>query len=168
MKGAKRITFFAICVAISVALTAFEMTLPIITSIPGGKLGLANVVFLFVMYKYGCFNAFIINILRTFVVSFLFTGANAFAYSFFGAFISSIVMILLFKTLKDKMSPIGISVFGAYFHSLAQVTLSAIQLWSFYVYYYFITLSFISIVSGIVTGFCAKYFIDFTKGDILK
>ena len=168
MKKTKKITFFSFLIAISVALSGFEMSLPMVTSIPGGKLGLANVVFLFVIYKFNPLDALVINLMRTIIVSFLFSGANTLIYSFCGALISGIVMILLFKILKDKISPVGISVCGAYFHLLSQVTVYAIVLNSIYVYYYFIILSFLSIFSGIITGYSAKFFIDFTKGDILK
>lgn len=168
MSKTKKITLLSFFTAIAVVIGMLEASLPIVTSIPGGKLGLANALIIIIMYKYGNKNAFIVSILRALIICLLHSGANAFIYSISGAFVSTLVMIIVKKAFNEKITPIGLSVLGAFFHNLAQVTISAVMLKSFYVYYYFAILSLISVISGVVSGVCAKYFIDFTKGEYYK
>lgn len=157
---AKDITIPAVLTAVAICISILESSLPIIPSIPGGKLGISNVIILIILYRNGACDALIVNLIRAAMVSFLWSGANAFAYSFFGALISSLVMIFLFKILKSKVTPIGLSVAGAFFHNLTQVVIASISLGSASVLGYVVVLSVISIISGFLTGLAAKIFIN--------
>lgn len=168
MSKTKKITVLSLFTAIAVVLGIFEASLPFVTSIPGGKLGLANALIIIIMYKYGNKNALAISILRALIVCLLHSGANALIYSVSGAFVSTLLMIIAKKTFDEKVTPIGLSVLGAFFHNLTQVAISALMLNSFSVFYYFSILASISVASGILTGICAKYFIEFTKGEYYK
>lgn len=167
MNKTRKIVNLSLFTAMSVVISIIEASLPVISNVPGGKLGISNAIFIILLYKYSICDAVIVNLMRTFISSLLYGGVNAMIYSFSGALLSSIIMIVLFLCLEDKISPVGLSVAGAFFHNLAQVSVASVLVKSFYVYYYFSYLSFISIISGIVTGIFAKFYIDFTKGRIL-
>jgi heptaprenyl diphosphate synthase len=167
MNKTRKIVILSLFTAISVIISIIEASLPALSNVPGGKLGICNAIFIILLYKYSIYDAIMVNILRTVVSSLLYGGFNLFIYSFSGAVLSSVIMIVLFLILKDKISPVGLSVAGAFFHNLAQVSVAAVLVNSFYVYSYFSYLSFISIISGTVTGIFAKFYIDFTKGRIL-
>ena len=168
MNNTKKVVTLSLFTAISVIISIVEASLPVISAVPGGKLGISNAIFIILMYKYSVKDAVIVNIMRTVISSLLYGGVNSLIYSFSGALLSSIVMIVLFLSFKNKISPVGLSVAGAFFHNLAQVSIAAVLVKSFYVYYYFSYLAFISIISGIVTGIFAKFYIEFTKGEVYK
>ena len=153
--------------AIAIVLSIIESSMPIITSIPGGKLGLANIIIIVVMYRFSCSAAFYVNVIRALIVCLLYSGANSIPFSVLAAIISSLVIIASYKIFKERISPVGISVLGAFFHNLTQVCVSAVMLKSAAIFSYFTALIPIGLVSGIITGICAKSFLDFTKlGDV--
>ena len=167
--SAKNMTRLSLLCAISICLSAVESFLPVISAVPGGKLGLANVVILIIIYEFDPYSAVFVNILRAVLSSLMFSGANAFLYSVCGAVLSSAAMLGLYKLPKDKISPIGISVAGAFMHNLGQVLVSSLMLKNTAVISYICPLSVISVVSGCVTGYGALYFIKHkTTGDFYE
>lgn len=71
----KKFTRLSILLALSVALNILETALPLFeTNIPGLRLGLANIVTLFIIYQYDLKDAFYVGILRVFLVGILRTG----------------------------------------------------------------------------------------------
>ena len=67
----RRITIMAMCVALAMILSYVESMIPS-PGIPGVKLGLANIVVVFALYKLGWKKAVGISLLRVFLVSLLF------------------------------------------------------------------------------------------------
>ncbi len=86
----------AICVVISIIESYFTL---ISDFIPGLKLGLANVIILFALYKYNFNKALMISIIRVFIVALIRTGFGFnFLFSLGGALLSIIAMSLVKKT----------------------------------------------------------------------
>ena len=122
----------AMAVVISIIESYFTFFLEII---PGLKLGLANIVILFALYKYGFKKALLISLIRVVVVSLLRTGFGInFLFSLSGALLSIVVMSLFKKT---KLSIIGVSVLGSTFHSIGQVLMGILVLDNYNVMYFF-------------------------------
>lgn len=145
-------------------LNAFESTLPILNLIPGGKLGIANVVTLIAMYLFGGTYAIFVSSLRTIVSCMLYGGLNAFMYSFSGAVVSCIFMIITKNILKDKVSPIGVSVVGAVSSNITQVAVAWLVLRSSSLLWYLGALILIGVVSGTALGYIAKETLKRIKG----
>ncbi|MBE7030219.1 MAG: Gx transporter family protein [Ruminococcaceae bacterium] len=140
--------------AVGIALHIAEGLLPAVGMIPGGKIGLANVVTVIVLFAWGGRAAFCVNIVRALVASLLTGGGMSMVYALAGAVCSCAVMILLSR-LKH-LSPIGVSVAGAATHNAAQVAVAAIILRTGALVPYLAILLAISCVSGIGVGIVAS------------
>lgn len=148
----KKFSRLSILLALSVSLNILESLIPFFNGyIPGIKLGLANIISLYVLYKFSLKDAFYLGILRVFLVSILRTGifSTYFFFSLSGAILSIIMMHIGMKYLK--LSVIGVSILGSIFHSIGQI-LVAIILLHFNMIYYLPWILLISIPSGILTG----------------
>lgn len=159
----KKITRLSMLLALSVVLNIIESFIPVFNgSIPGLKLGLANVVVLIVLYLYSWKDALYISMLRVLLVGILRTGlfSVAFFFSLGGSFLSVIVMTLFKKT---KLSIIGISILGSISHSIGQILIAIILIQNVYIVYYVPWLLLFSIPTGILTGYLSKYSIDYLK-----
>ena len=70
-KGVYRLTYIAIMVALATALHVVEALIPIPYVVPGAKLGLANIVALYVVMTSGFGDAMAVSLLRTLLGSLL-------------------------------------------------------------------------------------------------
>lgn len=164
----KKFTRLSILLALSVVLNIAESLIPLFNGIiPGFKLGLANIVTIFILYKYNVKDALYVGILRIFLVGILRTGLfnTHFLFSISGCIIS-IFMMFIFKKYF-KLSIIGVSVIGSIFHSIGQVIIVMLILNSNMLYYLPWLLLF-SIPTGIIVGIIAKYLIENFDQDLIE
>ena len=148
--------------ALSVALNVIEASLPLFNGyIPGLKLGLANIVTLFIIYQFSLKDAFYVGILRVFLVGILRTGlfSTTFFFSLGGVLLSIICMYLTKKFLK--LSIVGVSIIGSIAHSTGQVLTSILLLQMSSMIYYLPWLLLFSIPTGILVGLICKQLIKF-------
>lgn len=127
------------------------------TGIPGGKLGLANIVSLANIFMFGGANALVISTIRAFLGSLMFTSASSIPYAVLGAFFSTIVMIFIKKYFYPKISEIGISIFGAAVHNYIQLMVAAVVFQNTRIFSYASVLTVISVLAGFLTGVQVKY-----------
>lgn len=148
-----KIAYLGLCTALALILAYAEILLPpLYAAVPGIKLGLPNVVIIFVLYRFGIKEAAGVSFLRIALVSILFGNAMAFAYSVAGAVLSLTVMAVLRKT--NLFSPVGVSTAGAVLHNAGQILMAAILLGTAEIGYYMIVLAATGTVSGILVGIC--------------
>lgn len=158
----KKTINFSMLLSLSVVLSIFESLIPIINgSIPGLKLGLANIVVLFILYRYSFKDAVYISMLRVILVGLLRTGFGInFIFSLVGA-ILSISAMFIFK--KMKFSIITVSIMGAIFHIIGQIIATIILLNTFNLIYYLPYLIIFSIITGFIIGVITKEILERTK-----
>lgn len=161
----KDITTISALTAMSVVIGILESIItPVGDILPGLKLGLANVIIVFALYKYNFSKALMISIIRVFIVALLRSG---FGFNFFfslgGAMLSIIVMVLAKKT---HLSLIGVSILGSISHSIGQVLIGMLILKNSNIIYYLPYLTLFSIPTGIIIGVIAKKLINSTKNII--
>lgn len=161
----KDITTISALTAMSVVIGILESLItPVGDILPGLKLGLANVIIVFALYKYNFSKALMISIIRVFIVALLRSG---FGFNFFfslgGALFSIIVMALAKKT---HLSLIGVSILGSISHSIGQVLIGMLILKNSNIIYYLPYLTLFSIPTGIIIGVIAKKLINNTKNII--
>ena len=120
----------AMMITLALILSYFETLIPAIP-IPGAKIGLPNLVTLLVLSTLGFFDALIILVIRTTIVSLLFTSFVSLAYSLSGGLLALIAMYLVIRFLKDRVSIVATSVLGATMHSVGQVICAALIVESF-------------------------------------
>lgn len=144
----KKITLLGLVTALAMIMSYIETFIPLSFAIPGIKMGLANIVIVFVLYRVGFREAFFVSGIRAFLVSLLFGNFMSLAYSLAGAALSLLGMGLL-KRL-DHFSMVGVSVVGAILHNLGQILMAILILGAEQIAYYFPALA----ISGVVTGIC--------------
>lgn len=155
----KKIINYSMLLAISVVLSIIESMIPIFSGmLVGVKLGLANIIIIYVLYKYSFKDALNITILRVILIGLLRTGlfSITFWFSISGA-ILSIIGMYLFK--KTKLSIIGVSIIGSLFHIIGQIIIAKILL-NINLIYYVPYLFIFSLITGIIIGFISKEVIE--------
>ena len=84
--AAQKTAFLGLCTALALVLAYVEILIPpIITVIPGIKVGLPNIVIIFLLYRYGFKEAALVSVVRVVAVALLFGNMMGFAYSIAGA-----------------------------------------------------------------------------------
>lgn len=149
----KKIAKLAMLLSISVVLGLIESFIPFFNgTIPGIKLGLANIVVVFCIYEMSFKDALYISILRVILIGILRTGlfSISFFFSLFGALFSLIAMY--FSKKYTNMSIVGVSVVGAIFHSVGQIIIACLFLSNINIFYYLPILLISSIVTGVIVG----------------
>ena len=154
MKRVRRVAYDGLFAALAFGFTYVEFLLPIDVGVPGVKLGLANVVTLFVLYKLGVADAAAVNLVRILLAGALFN-ASAVPYSICGAALSLLVMWLLKKA--NAFSPTGVSIAGAVAHNLGQVLCSAVLMRTTSIMWYFFALVISGVIGGCVVGLLAAW-----------
>lgn len=156
--AAKKIAFLGLAASLSLLLSYVELLLPpIYAAVPGIKLGLPNIVILYLLYSLGLRYAAPVSLIRLCISSLLFGNAMTFAYSLAGALLSMLVMCILKKT--GFLSEIGVSVAGGVSHNLGQILVAVLLLDTPQIAYYMIVLAITGTVSGIFIGLCGAYLI---------
>lgn len=156
MLRTNRLTSFSILCALALVIGYFESLLPVFSVIPGGKIGLANVVTMVVFFKMGKKSSLLFGVLRCLLSAVIFSGFSAFLYSFAGTILSLFSMMVAKQIFKTKISEIGISIIGATLFNVGQILVCAALLQSIVVLRYLPALLVISSVAGVVTGFLAQ------------
>lgn len=154
----KSIAFLGISASVALLLSYIEFLLPpLFAAVPSIKIGLPNVIILFVLYVVGVKAAAGVSFVRLCVSSLLFGNPVMFAYSAAGAVLSFLIMIVLKKT--DKLSAVGVSVAGGVAHNVGQVLVATLLLNTPQIAYYMIVLTVTGTVSGVFIGLCGAYLV---------
>lgn len=154
----KDVAFLGMCIAIALGLAYIEMLLPpLFASVPGIKMGLPNIILVFLLYRKGVASAATVSLLRIALVALLFGNTMALFYSLAGGMLSMAVMALLKKW--NILSSLGVSVAGAVTHNLGQILVAMLLLQTWQVGYYFIALAVAGTVAGLLIGLCGALLI---------
>ena len=137
-------------IALAMIMSYIEALVPLSFAVPGIKMGLANIVIIFVLYKIGTKEAILVSLIRVILVSLLFSNVMAMAYSIAGAVLSLSVMWLLKKT--DKFSVIGVSIAGGIMHNVGQIIMAVILLGTEQIALYLPVLIITGTATGVVIG----------------
>lgn len=154
----KRLAVMGMCTALAMIFGYVEAMLPISFGIPGVKLGLANVVTVFALYRLKPSEAFLISVLRIVLISFLFGNLSMMLYSLAGGICSFAVMAVLKRS--GKFGICGVSVAGGVFHNVGQLLTAMAALETVSLLYYGPVL----LIAGLLTGLL----IGVTAGEVLK
>ena len=149
----KKLAVLGLCTAVALILAYVESLLPpLFHAVPGIKIGLPNIIIVFVLYRFGLKEATVVSLIRMLAVSFMFGNMMALVYSLAGAFLSMLVMVIL-KRL-NVLSVVGVSVAGGVFHNVGQILTAMLLLGTAELGYYLIVLAVTGTVSGIFVGLC--------------
>ena len=147
---AKRLAFLSVAIALSMILSFVESQIPPLSTIPGVKIGLANIVTVFLLYKLGIKEAVTVSVIRVLLSALLFGSFVSLMYSAFGA-VSALIIMIPAKRFSP-FSPIGVSVLGAVAHNAGQILAALILLGNAAIVYYLIPLTVSGLIAGILVG----------------
>lgn len=130
---------------------------PLFSAIPGIKMGLPNIIIIFLLYRRGPFCAITVSLVRIVLVSMLFGNAMSLIYSLAGGILSLLIMISL-KHL-NFLSSVGVSVAGGVFHNVGQILAAMILLDTSEIGYYLVVLIVTGTIAGVFVGLCGSLLI---------
>ena len=150
---AKKLTVVALSVSLAMIFSFVESQIPPLAMVPGVKIGLANIVTVFLLYSIGLPEAILVSLIRVCLSSLLFGNLTSFIYSATGAIVSLIAMLIA-KNLTP-FGKVGVSVIGALMHNAGQVAAACLVMGTAALAVYFIPLIITGTLSGAVIGVIA-------------
>ncbi|MGI6673624.1 MAG: Gx transporter family protein [Limnochordia bacterium] len=152
----RRLVYLGLATGMAMALHIFEGLIPMPTDliVPGFKLGLANIITLYVVTSFGTRDAIIVSILRTTLGSLLAGNflTPTFFFSFAGGVASAIVMGLVYRYGGRHFSLLGISLLGAVTHNVAQLTVASLIIETVGIFAYLPYMLFFALPTGAFVG----------------
>lgn len=112
----KKVAFLGLSIALAMVLSFLESQVPPLL-IPGVKVGLPNLVVVYILYKVGAKEAAIVSLIRVLLISLLFGNLQSFAFAASGAALSLLGMILL----KRFFASVTVSIIGGVLHNVGQI-----------------------------------------------
>lgn len=158
-KKTERLVKLSMFAAIALIIFIVEAQFPSpVLYIPGMKLGLANVVTLFLLSEYTKKEAFAVMMVRIFLGSFFAGQMTALIYSLAGGFLSFGAMALCQKLFgKNCIWFTGVS--GGVFHNIGQICAAAVLMETKAVFAYLPWLILFGMGAGLFCGLTAQFFI---------
>ena len=158
----KRLTELSVLTAVALIIFVVELQIPNPFPIPGIKLGLANIITVYAVYRYKPYEAAAITVVRLILGAVFAGNFAALIYSASGAALCLIGMLILRRFIDEKHIWIS-SVFGALLHNTGQMAAALIitQTPQLLAYYPFLLVS--GCLAGAFTGLCARIVISRLK-----
>lgn len=150
----RRLALLGVFCALSLVLSYVESLLPpITTAFPGIKMGLSNIVTVFLLYRMGGRDAAIVNILRVLLSALLFGNVQTALFSLAGATLSTVAMIIMMHC--TDFSRISVSVVGGVFHNIGQIAVACVLTSTSEIAYYLPILVISGCAAGVLVGLAA-------------
>lgn len=149
----KKLALAAVLTALALGLSTLENLFPVslLVPLPGIKLGLANIVTVFALYRLGAPFALAILVARCLLGAMFAGNVSALLFSLMGGVLAMLVMILLRRA--KRLSVYGVSIAGAAAHNIGQICAAMLVLGGTAVLGYLPALLGVSLVTGALTGF---------------
>ena len=154
-QGTARLTLLSICLAFSLMLFFVELRLPLVATVPGFKIGLANIVTVAALRLFRAREALLLLVLRI-VLGAAFAGSlPALSFSLAGGLLALSVGVLLLRAVpRVPLALLGIA--GALSHNVGQLLAASFWLGTLDVFYYAPVLFALAVFTGAATGFLAQ------------
>lgn len=153
--GTLRLTNLALLTTVALIIFVIETNLPPLTSIPGIKMGLANIVTLSVFYLYSRKDALRVLLVRVILGAFASGQIMTLPYSLSGGLLCFCVCALLFPLFPLKRLWL-LSVIGAVFHNIGQIIIAIVLTGTPEIIWYLPILLISGTISGFFTGHAAQ------------
>ena len=160
----KKLALCAVLTALALGLSTLESLFPVsvLVPLPGIKLGLANIVTVFALYRLGDIPALAILIARCLLGAMFAGNASALLFSLMGGVLAMLTMIVLRRV--RGLSVYGVSIAGAAAHNIGQICAAIVVLGGTAVLGYLPVLLGVSLLTGSLTGFVASLLFRAMRG----
>lgn len=148
-------------IGLAMILSFVESQIPALVAVPGIKVGLPNLVIVFMLYRIGFKEAATVSIIRIILVSILFGNLQTMTFSIAGAALSLIGMLLLKKL--DWFSCITVSIVGGILHNVGQIIAACIWTQTAAIAYYLPVLLISGVTAGAIIGFVSGLLVQKSK-----
>lgn len=121
---AKKLAFLGLLTALAVVMGYVEYLIPLPLPVPGIKLGLCNIIIVFVLWRFGFLHALAVSCVRVVIIGLLFGSPVSMIYGLSGACLSLAGMALLKKA--GCFSVTGVSAAGGALHCTGQIAVAVL------------------------------------------
>ena len=156
---AKKLTLLSLLCAIALTIFMVEAQIPALVPIPGIKMGLSNIVTVFVVFAIGPKEAAAVLFVRIFLGAVFAGNFSTIFYSAAGGAAAIGVTILLRKILTNKQLWVA-GALGAVAHSIGQMAMAILLTGTPGLAVYLPVMIGVSILTGCFTGLCAQFVIN--------
>lgn len=150
MISMKKTVTLGMLTAIAMVFGYVESIIPLPVGIPGIKLGLANIIILFVIYRYGIREASLVSVARIVLSGLMFTGMWSILYGISGT--ACAIMVMSLAKFRLKLSVITVSILGAMAHISGQMVVAGLNVGFGPVAGYALYLLLASVIFGAIIG----------------
>lgn len=148
---AKKVALLGVLTSVALVLSYLESIIPPIwAAVPGIKMGLPNIVIIFLLYRFGVKEAAVVSFIRIFIVALLFGNVMTLAYSVAGALLSIVLMAICKKI--NAFSVVGTSIVGGVSHNAGQILVAMFLFDTVQIGYYMIVLAITGTIAGVFVG----------------
>ncbi|MBQ8396335.1 MAG: Gx transporter family protein [Oscillospiraceae bacterium] len=159
---AKKVAYLGLMAAVALILSYVEALFPpIYAAVPGIKVGLPNIVIIFMLYRFGLKEAAAVSLVRLAAVALLFGSVMTLAYSLAGAVLSLTLMALCKRF--NIFTTVGVSVVGGVSHNLGQIIVAMIVMETAQIGYYMVVLAITGTIAGVFIGLAGNLLLKYMK-----
>ena len=155
----KRATQLALLTAVALALFVIELQIPPIIPIPGVKVGLANIVTVFIVFFIGAKEAAAVLFCRIFLGAIFSGNFGTIFYSAAGGLCACAATVGIRRFLHRRQIWVA-GILGAVAHSIGQMAMAITITQTVGLVSYLPVMIVCSIITGLFTGFCAQFLLD--------
>ena len=152
----RKLTELALLTAAALIAFIIELRLPDLSAIPGVKLGLANIITVYAVYRFTGREVFLLVVTRIVLGAVFSSNFSAIIYSLAGGLLCLCGMLLLRKVIPENYLWLC-SIFGAVFHNTGQIAAALVLMRTPAVLAYYPYLLISGCIAGLFTGLCAQY-----------
>lgn len=151
-----RLCQLSLLTVVALGLFVIEINIPPLTSVPGVKMGLANIVTLSIFYLYNRRDALLVLIVRVVLGAFVTGRVSALPYSLVGGLCCFAVCALIYPLFP--LSKLWLlSMVGAVFHNIGQIAVAIFVTGTPEIIFYLPVLMVSGLISGCFTGLVARH-----------
>lgn len=158
----RRLTRDAMLTGVALIIFTIEAQIPPLTSIPGIKMGLANIITVYAAFAIGPADAAVILAARILLGSVVAGNLSTLMYSAAGGLLCLVAMLGLRRALTEKQLWVA-SVIGAAAHNTGQIAVAVAVTRTPALWAYLPVLLMSGMIAGLFTGLCAQALVNRMK-----
>ena len=155
----KKLTTLSMLTALALIIFIIELRLPDLSSIPGVKLGLANIITVYSVFYFKPTETMMLVGVRVLLGAVFSGNISALMYSLSGAVFCLCGMLIVKKIISEKHIWLC-SIIGGILHNIGQIFMAVLVMHSFAVVSYLPVLIISGSLAGLFTGVCAQMVIN--------
>lgn len=152
----RRLTELSLLTAMALIIFIIELRIPNLLPIPGVKLGLANIITVYAVYRFRAGETAMLVLVRILLGAMFSGNMSALLYSAMGAAFCLCGMLLIRRLVPQNYIWLS-SVLGAMLHNTGQILAALLVMRTFSVLAYYPVLLVTGSIAGCFTGLSAQY-----------